>query len=587
MWIGIGIVFILGIWIGSAGHRSNAVQSSAQEDVQSVQWWTCSMHPQIKLPEPGKCPICFMDLIPLESGDNSDIGLRELKMSETAVKLAEIETEPVRRGKPVASVRLSGTIEPDERNIKTITAWVPGRLEKLFVDFTGSEVKKGDPLVELYSPDLYSAQEELIQALSQSGMNEDSDESAGVLVQAAREKLRQLGLTEDQLLDLEKRGTASERIVIVSPISGIVLHKTALQGNYVSKGSPIYTITDLSSVWAVLDACEKDVALLKTGQTASFEVEAIPGKTFPGKIRFIDPVLDAATRSVQVRLDVSNPQHLLKPGMFIRAVVHAVLPGEKTEPLLVPASAVLKTGMRAVVYVRKANANEPVFEGREVLLGGKAGNDYVVLSGLEEGEQVVVQGNFKIDSAMQIQAKPSMMTPASEPAESINQPNEKPPMAADMNQNAIPHASPEFKSTLKPVYAAYFSMQRALAKDDFKSARNAAIAMRPGLSSVSSGNTDWNGIRTELSKPLEHARHWPDIEAARKAFDTISQQIIRLEKEFGPVRSETTYRAFCPMAFDNKGAEWLQTDSTIANPYLGQAMPKCGEIKEKIEPNHP
>ena len=200
MWIGIGIVFILGIWIGSAGHRSNAVQSSAQEDVQSVQWWTCSMHPQIKLPEPGKCPICFMDLIPLESGDNSDIGLRELKMSETAVKLAEIETEPVRRGKPVASVRLSGTIEPDERNIKTITAWVPGRLEKLFVDFTGSEVKKGDPLVELYSPDLYSAQEELIQALSQSGMNEDSDESAGVLVQAAREKLRQLGLTEDRLM---------------------------------------------------------------------------------------------------------------------------------------------------------------------------------------------------------------------------------------------------------------------------------------------------------------------------------------------------------------------------------------------------
>ena len=463
VWVLLVIVFFLGFLFrggGSDAPEGGEVSAHAHEEESRAQLWTCAMHPQIKLPRPGQCPICFMDLIPLETGDTGE-GPREMRMSPVSMQLAEIETQIIHRDIARSEVRLSGKVEYDETRFGHITAWVPGRLEKLYVDYTGISVKKNDHLIEIYSPDLYAAQEELIQALKQTRTLEQglALETAKITLEATREKLELLGLTEIQIEEVEERGTPTDRMLINSPMSGIVIHKNAIEGMYVSTGSRIYTIADLSRIWIILDAYESDLPWLNFGQEVEFSAEAYPGELFRGNIAFIDPVLDNKTRTVKVRLNIPNPLGKLKPGMFVRAVVKSVidakgrsvnpemagkwvcpmhpevvknapdvcdicgmdlvraeelgiinLPLEKEKPILVPASAVLKTGKRAVVYIRMPG-EEPRFEGREIELGPRAGDYYIVRSGLHEGERVVVKGNFKIDSAMQIAAKPSMMSP--------------------------------------------------------------------------------------------------------------------------------------------------------------------------------
>jgi Cu(I)/Ag(I) efflux system membrane fusion protein len=432
--------------------------------------WSCSMHPHIQKDGPGQCPICGMDLIPVpESASSVMKGMeeaRQLSVSPAQKALMRIETVPVERRFPVATLRLVGKVTYDETNLAYITAWIPGRIDRLFIDYTGVSVNKGDHMVKLYSPELYSAQEELLQAIrgvkdiSRSGLASLRDSAQGT-VDSARDKLRLWGLNAEQINAIEKTGNPEEHVTIYSPASGVVIHKNAQEGMYVETGSRIFTIADLSAVWVQLDAYESDLQWLRYGQDVSFSTEAFPGEIFHGRIAFIDPVLNPKTRTVKVRVNVDNTQDRLKPEMFVRANVSARLaskgkvidqelagkwvspmhpevvrdePGvcpvcgmalvkseslgfalETSEgieaPIVIPATAALLTGKRAVVYIEDVHANLPTYIGREVVLGARAGPDYIVESGLSEGELVVVSGNFKIDSALQIQAKPSMMNP--------------------------------------------------------------------------------------------------------------------------------------------------------------------------------
>ncbi|OIQ51400.1 Cation efflux system protein CusB precursor [Pseudodesulfovibrio hydrargyri] len=382
--------------------------------------WTCSMHPQIQLPEPGKCPICFMELIPLrrteEGGRDS---LREISLSENARKLAGIATEAVRRLDVAVETRMLGKVDYDETRVRTITAWAGGRVDKMYVDYTGDTVRRGQPMVSVYSPELLTAQAELIQAVKAMRDLKNSNldlvrDSAARTEDAAREKLRLLGLTKAQIDRVAAEGKASDHITLYAPQGGVVIRKDVNEGQYVKTGAPIYAIADLSSLWVVLEAYESDLPWVSLGQEVEFRTEAYPGKVFKGKVVYIDPLVNEKTRTVRVRLVVPNKDGSLKPGMLVRATQHkdktAAKGGES--PLVIPASAPLITGKRAVVYVAvpdKAGA----YEGREIVLGAKAGNFYIVKSGLTEGEQVVTKGNFKIDSAVQIVAKPSMMNPSS------------------------------------------------------------------------------------------------------------------------------------------------------------------------------
>ncbi|QEG35785.1 efflux RND transporter periplasmic adaptor subunit [Bythopirellula goksoeyrii] len=422
--------------------------------------WTCSMHPQIRSDKPGKCPICGMDLVPVKKSAG---GVRTISIGSEIKKLMNLQTVPVARQYVTANVRMVGKIEYDETRLAYVTAWVSGRLDRLFVDFTGVEVHKGDHMVSIYSEELYSAQEELIQALKYRSESQNSNRfSAPIdLVKSAREKLRLLGITEKQIQEIEQRGKPIDHITIYSPVSGIVIAKLRQEGDRVNTGDRIYTLADLTQLWMQMDAYESDLAWLRYGQEVEFTTEAYPGEVFKGRIAFIDPVLNEMTRTVKVRVNVPNEDGRLKPEMFVSAIVRSKVaaggrvidpslagkwigpmhpeivkdepgncdicgmplvraetlgyvtaePSDTAKPLVIPVSAALLTGTRAIVYVQVPNTEEPTYEGREIVLGPRAGDYYLVKSGLKEGELVVTNGNFKLDSALQISAKPSMMTP--------------------------------------------------------------------------------------------------------------------------------------------------------------------------------
>lgn len=376
-------------------------QPDAQSLTPKASIYTCSMHPQFQLPKPGKCPICFMDLIPLEAGDGEEGGEREIRVSPYAAKLMEIETtEAIRAFKPV-ELRLFGTVDYDETRLTTIAARFPGRIERLFIDFTGVAVKAGEALAELYSPELLTAQSELLQADKQT-------------LDAAREKLRLWGVTTEQISAIEQRGSVAERMTIHSPADGIVIHRNAQEGAYVQTGAPLYTIADLSTVWLQLDAYESDLRHIRIGDPVTFTLETFPGKTFKGSVEFISPTINPATRTANIRVAAANPEQAIKPGMFARAVLKPQTAEEGDPPLVIPVTAALKTGKRAVVYIEVPNRDKPTYEGREVMLGERRGDFYVVASGLEAGERVVTRGAFKLDAELQIHAKPSMMSMESE-----------------------------------------------------------------------------------------------------------------------------------------------------------------------------
>ena len=634
------IAFFLGLWIPN-GDSTAKVATNNESHSSETQVWTCSMHPNVQLPESGQCPICFMDLIPLES-ESGSLQPNQLSMSESAMKLASIETIPAAYGIAKMEIHLSGKVEFDESRIGNITAWFPGRLERMFVDYTGITVNKGDHMMELYSPEVYTAQEELIQARklveSSSGQSAFGQKNVKATLAASREKLRLMGLLDKQIKKIESSESPTNLITVYSPMTGVVIQKNGVEGAYVKTGTNIYTIADLSRVWVIFDAYESDLPWLAFGQNVTFSAEAIPGETFKGHIAFIDPVLDAKTRTVKVRMNVQNPDGLIKPGMFVQGTIQATLDGDgkainpelankwicpmhpevvrdqkgdcevcgmdlvksesmglintsgqKQENLLIPASAVLKTGNRAIVYV-KIPGGEPTFEGREVVLGSRVGDQYIVKSGLKAGELVVKKGNFKIDSAMQIAAKPSMMNPAGgSSGRGHNHGGSMPSKQIQTMENY--ESTAPFQKAKSLIIDAYFISQAALVKDDFKESKTALFAMNIVLSATIPKSFDlsekatekWNEIRDKLISDTEHAQHWKSIDEVRLSFNGVSQSMLVLEQSFGHESEESYYEIFCPMAFNKTGASWLSKEKDVNNPYFGASTLKCGEVKREFD----
>ena len=611
---------------------STTVQSAS--DNGPPQMYTCSMHPSVRLPDPdAKCPICFMDLIPV-ADDGGEGNETRLVLSAAAVKSSQIETAKVGRFFPMADVRLFGKLTYDETSVARITAYFPGRIERLFVNYVGVPVVKGDHLAEMYSPQLLAAFEELHQArLAVEGSTSTSEivvTSTRRTLEAARGKLRLFGLTEKQISDAEGGEATGDRLTVYSPIAGIVTHLATREGDYVETGSPLATVADLSRLWLDMEAYESQLPLLRWGQPVTFTVEAHPGEVFTGRISFIEPMVDARTRTAAVRVAVDNSDRALKPGMFATATVRprvasggAVLsdelagrwvgpmhptvvkdgpgqcdicgmdlvsaeslgvvgdPASVEEPLVVPRTAVLQTGKRAVVYVEVPDAEKPTYEGRVVQLGARAGDFYIIEAGLREGEEVVVNGAFRIDSAMQIVAKPSMMMPGGGGGGG----HDHGAMTGQASEvrDQVPDS---FIHTLKPVYAAYLDAQEALAADelgDFAQAANdlkTALGLVEEVGLVGEPLGEWRraAVRLRLDRPMT------TIDEARTRFERMSEAVIALQQRFGHHGSETWHVAYCPMAFDNKGAEWLQRGTTINNPYFGDAMLRCGEIRKAFPP---
>lgn len=669
----ITIVFLIGFLLRSGNEtpQSYPIQIDATKEI-AVHQWTCSMHPQIRKPGPGQCPICGMDLIPVitetaEAGSSP----RELKLSPRAAKLAELQVAPVERKLVTKDIRMVGKVEYDESRMGVISAWLPGRIDRLFVDYTGIPVRKGDHLVEIYSPELFSAQEELIQALKsvrdlEKGKLSTTRDLSLKMVEAAREKLRLLGMTHEQIADFEHQGKPSDHVTIYSPTEGIVVHKNAVEGLYVTTGTKIYTIADLSQVWVKLDVYESDMKWIRYGQDIEFSTEAYPGEIFKGKIAFIDPVFNDITRTVKVRVNVPNPVGKLKPDMFVRATVHSqvasggkvideslagkyicpmhpeivknaqascdicgmplvkaeslgyISPRQAEPSLLIPATAPLITGTRAVVYVAVPD-KDGTYEGREIVLGPRVGDYYQVSEGVHEGELVVVNGNFKIDSAIQILAGPSMMNPQGgaapahihgqtpelrtagqmkeqsagvQPHDNTVHSSEHTGTATkdmDMSKKSEAFTAPDtFKKQFDGVIEAYYTVQSALSHDSPEGVVKGSANMLSALEKVDmmllSGQAHiaWMEELNIIKKNGATITKANTIAAAREAFKPLSESIIRVTKKFGITGALGVYRFHCPMAFDGKGADWLQGTSGIANPWFGSSMPKCGSLEETI-----
>ncbi len=636
----IALSILIAFGLGWLSHRPTSRPEASHAHADAASEYTCSMHPSVRLADPdAPCPLCGMDLIPVAADSGEDTAAPVLTLTPQARALAQVATAPVERRFVESGLQLLGKVTADETRVRRISAWAAGRLDRLFVDYTGIRVAAGDHLAELYSPELIAAQEEFLQAKRATGSFAESTR------RASEEKLRLLGFSDAQIDALSSGGEAADHVTVTAPMGGIVLERHAVEGAYVKVGAPLVSIADLSGVWVKLDAYESDLPLLHYGQNVEFESIAHPGDRFAGRVAYIDPVVDETTRTVKVRVNVDNADGRLKPGMFVRASVTArlgeggrvadadlagkwispmhpevvkdgpgscdvcgmdLVPAEdlgfvggmEGAPLVIPATAPLITGKRAVVYVE--DPGEPGrYEGREVELGPRAGEHYLVAEGLAEGERVVTRGNFKIDSALQILAKPSMMNPvavaSAEPVAHEGHGHADATPAADpvaalktLAEGDRLAAPASFLKQIEKVYDAYFDMKDALAHDKHGKASKRAKALGKALGKIEMADLDepahmlWMELQPALKDASASIGNSAGIESARRDFEPLSAAVAALGARFGREKGKPLFVYYCSMAFDFEGADWLQEKEGTENPYFGSAMFKCGTLQRNL-----
>ncbi|MFD1094134.1 efflux RND transporter periplasmic adaptor subunit [Salegentibacter chungangensis] len=556
-----GLLFGYLLFNNSGSVGTSQVSEEHDHQAEESQMWTCSMHPQIMQPEPGDCPICGMDLIPAEAGAEG-LSAEEFKMTENAMSLANIQTSVIGNANAApGKISLSGKIRENEEANAVQSSHVGGRIENLYVAYTGEKVNRGQLLASVYSPDLVAAQQELLTASK-------LKESQPALYKAVRNKLKFWKLSDAQIDKIETSGEVKENFPVYATVSGTVTKKMAQEGDYVKQGQPLFEIANLNKVWAVFDAYESQIANLETGQEMKITANAYPAKEFTGKISFIDPLLDESSRTVKVRVVLDNAKDMLKPGMFVQAKLERAETSQK-EALLIPKSALMWTGTRSLVYV-KTSAEEPVFEMREVKLGDALNNSYQVLEGLENGDEVVTNGTFTVDAAAQLQGKKSMMNrPEAEGKEAMNMKMELPK---------------EFQKKFYGVLTEYFKLKDALVASDANTATkmaNKALKELPGQKAANldeMASAHFGKVREMLQAITKNN----DLENQRAHFVILSENMIALTANIDSL-GKSVYLQHCPMANSDKGADWLSLESEIKNPYYGDAMLGCGEVTKVLK----
>ncbi len=406
-WIKYIGILVIGLFLGWIFFGHSTLTDMTMKPVKTTsskkKIWTCSMHPQVREDHPGKCPICGMDLILLKQESKQNVDANSIQMSDEAIALANVEIAIVGNHSGSKEVRLFGKIQPNQRMQQSQSAYVGGRIERLFVNTVGDHITKGQTIAIIYSPELYTAEQELITALHFGDISQRKN-----LIDAAIEKLHLLNLTTKQINKILHDKKASPYSELKANTSGTVIVKNVSQGDYVNQGSILLQIADLSRLWAIFQAYEDDLPFIHKGESIRFTTDAIPGQVFSGRISFIDPILNNQTRTAGVRVELNNSRGKFKPEMLVSGIVYVSM-GQYKHNIIVPKSAVLWTGKRSIVYVKDPYSSQPTFTMRNVVLGPSLPNSYVVKSGLSDGEEIVVNGTFAIDASAQLDGKHSMM----------------------------------------------------------------------------------------------------------------------------------------------------------------------------------
>lgn len=558
-------------------------QMDSEEKASSSEIWTCSMHPQIRQEEFGICPICEMDLIPLDNSMGND-DPTVLRMSKESAKLAQIETFVVGGANNIDkdgdqksgsnSIKVDGTVKLDERTVKSQAAHLSGRIETMAVTFEGQYVNKGQQIAAVYSTELMAASQELITA----GQYNDRVEG---LKDAAIQKLKNWKITDIQIQQILSTGKPIETISIYADHSGYVLSKKLSQGDYVKQGQALYTLGSTSRLWLVFDVFESDLANVKKGNNVIFNTPSVPNKDFEAKVTYIDPLLNSTSRTAIVRAEINNSQNLLKPGMLLNGTIvstKSVSSNTKGANVIVPNTAILWTGERSVVYVQLADTDVPSYQYREVDIGSRSSKFTNVVAGLQNGEEVVTHGAFAVDAAAQLNNNMSMM-------------NKNVKVKKDEQSDVVPSYSDdtptEFKVQLDQSIIQYIELKNALVDTDQINASLSADLFLKSLKDIDmsllkeDSHIYWMEQLEALDSHTSMIVNSSDVEEQRNQFDFVSIAMINATKSFG-TNDKTYYVQYCPMAKDNQGADWLSTEKQIRNPYFGDKMMKCGSVKLEL-----
>ncbi|MFT4610788.1 MAG: Cu(I)/Ag(I) efflux system membrane fusion protein [Glaciecola sp.] len=585
IYIGILAIGLLLGWFLFGGSTHNEKEHNHDKVTETNQMWTCSMHPQIMQPESGDCPICGMDLIPV---NNTSEGLLadQFKLSENAMALANIQTSIVGNEKSEDhTIKLSGKVTENEETNAVQVSYFSGRLERLNVNFTGEKVQKGQLLATIYSPELYAAQQELLTA---SSMKDSQPE----LYKAVRNKLKLWKLSENQIIQIETSGKVKENFPVYATVSGTVSEKLVEQGESIKQGQPLLKIVNLNTVWAMFDVYENQIDLFKKGQEVSITTNTYTNKLFKGTVDFIDPILDTRTRTVKLRVVLNNSEDAFKPGMFVEGKIKGITSNE-AQVLTIPSSAVLWTGKRSVVYI-KANPNQSIFEIREITLGNKIGNNYEILEGLDSEDEIVTHGTFTVDAAAQLQGKKSMMNKKGGKTTTGHEGHLRTKETASVshenysNINERLDVSKGFQKQLKTVFNDYIKLKDALVKDNSTNALSESKKLLDNLSKIDMkllkdevAHNHWKSLEKQIKASATLILNTTNIKEQRNDFKHLSSHLTNAIEVFGI--NQKVYHQFCPMADDNNGAYWLSKEEKVINPYFGDAMLTCGEVKQVIE----
>ena len=578
IYIGIlAVGLLLGWWF--FGNSSNEeTEHKHSETAKTNQMWTCSMHPQIMQPEAGDCPICGMDLIPAETSAEG-LNANEFKLTKNAMALANIQTSVVGYNtSDDATIKLSGKIVENEEANVVQASYFSGRIERLNVNSIGEEVRKGQLLATIYSPELFAAQQELITASS-------LKETQPALYKAVRNKLKLWKISENQINQIEASGKVKQNLPIYATVSGTVSEKLVEQGDYVKQGQALLKIINLNTVWALFDIYENQIELFKKGLDITVTTTAYPNKEFKKKVDFIDPTFNSATRTVKLRVVLNNKKREFKIGMFVEGRIKNTLSNEG-QSLMIPATAILWTGERSVVYL-KTNPDEPVFKMKEVTIGKQLGEQYEIVDGLKNGDQIVTNGTFTVDASAQLQGKKSMMNKGGKKTMTGHE-GHLGMEISNTTKNERLKVSVKFQEQLKMLFNSYIKLKDALIKDDANNAIEEAKNTLKNLAKVEmkllkdkKAHTNWMVLHKEIESSVSSISEVTNIKVQRSHFKYLSINLINAIETFGI--NEKVYSQFCPMADNDNGAYWLSIEEKVLNPYFGDAMLKCGSVKQVIE----